>query len=82
MRYIDALKLINVCIEHNILKEQDGCIFTYRNGTKTRKEGWYLTPKDILASELRSDIKGQEILLSTLKGMGINFNMEANIKNI
>lgn len=73
MIFINALELINQCIEHNLLKEEDGKVFVYRNGTEKHKEGWYLTDKDILAKELMQDKEGQEILISALKEKNIEY---------
>ena len=67
MNYINALKLINTCIEHNLLHEENGGVFVYRKATPKSKEGWYLTDKDILAKELMKDKNGQETLISALK---------------
>ena len=77
MYYINALKLINLCVEHNILQEKDNKIFVYRNKGKNNKEGWYLEPKETLALELKEDKKGQETLICALKEKGVDFKNSA-----
>lgn len=73
MRYIDALKLINLCVQNNILKEIKGNILLYREGTPNSKEGWYLTDKDIVAKELMKDEEGQKKLVLELKKRNVEF---------
>lgn len=77
MYYINALKLINLCVEHNILQEKDNKIFVYRNKSKDNKEGWYLEPKETLALELKEDKKGQETLICALNEKGVDFKNSA-----
>lgn len=77
MYYINALKLINLCVEHNILQEKDNKIFVYRNKGKNNKEGWYLESKETLALELKEDKKGQETLICALKEKGVDFKNSA-----
>ena len=73
MYYINAVELINLCVEHNVLKEKDGAILVYRKGTSKSKEGLYLTEKDILAQELMKDEEGQKTLISELNKKNIEF---------
>lgn len=77
MYYINAMKLINLCVQNNILNEKDNKIFVYRNKGEQSEEGWYLEPKDILAFELKDDKAGQEALISELKKKGIDFKDHA-----
>lgn len=71
MRYIDALNLINKCLECKILHMIEGGIPVYRKGTETSKEGWYLTDKEDLIQELMNDAVGQDTLTAALKDMNI-----------
>lgn len=73
MYYADALNLIEICAENDILKEQEGCIFVYREKGTINKEGWYLVPKECLAQELRESEEGQRVLIEALKEKGIIF---------
>lgn len=73
MRYIDSLKLINLALENNILKQKEDNICVYRNATLNSKEGWYLTPKNDLAQELMNDEEGQKFLIKALKDINIDF---------
>lgn len=73
MYYIDALKLLNICVEHKILHEDDGHIAVYKSGTPTHKEGWYLIPKDVLAQKLMRDEEGQTKLIEALNKANIKF---------
>jgi hypothetical protein len=73
MFYINALHLINVCIDNNILKEKDKKVLVYRSGTPTSAEGWYLVDKDILAKELMNDKDGQDVLIEALKEKNVEF---------
>ncbi|MDF2880247.1 MAG: hypothetical protein K0R54_804 [Clostridiaceae bacterium] len=73
MIYINAIELINLCIEHDILKEENGEVPVYRQGTPKSKEGWYLTDKDTLAKELMNDEDGQNMLISVLKEKNVEF---------
>lgn len=73
MIYINALELINVSVENNILKEKEGKIFVYRAGTPKSKAGWYLSEKDFVAKELMNNEKGQRLLISALKEKNVDF---------
>ena len=73
MYYADALNLIEICVENDILKEQDGAIFTYRTEGKLYPESWYLMDVNILANELRHDKNGQEALILALKEKEVIF---------
>lgn len=69
MIYINALELINACIENNILYEDRGYVLVARTG----HQGLSPTDKDTLAKELMNDEKGQEILISELKKRNVEF---------
>jgi hypothetical protein len=73
MAYIDALKLINLAIENDLLGEQEGKVFVYRAATSRSEEGWYLDDKDIVAKELMNDEKGQKTIIEVLKEKGVSF---------
>lgn len=73
MYYINALELINTCIQHDILKEKDGCVLVYRTASANSKEGWYLCDKDLVAKELMNDAEGQQILIDALKKKNVEF---------
>lgn len=73
MKYIDCLNLINMLVQCNILKEQDGKVFVYRDAGTKLPEGWFLEDKDKIAKELMEDNLGQEFLIDVLKKQGINF---------
>ena len=70
MKYIDSLDLINLSIEHEVLKNNNhGNVYVYRKeGIKGfGKEGWYLTDKGSLAKELMTDTTCQTLLIADLK---------------
>lgn len=69
MIYINALELINACIENDILYEEKGYVFVLRDV----KEDLCPTDKDILAKELMNDEKGQQTLISALKKKNVEF---------
>lgn len=73
MKYIDALNLLNLCVENEILSEKDGGIFVYRNAGEKSPEGWYLTDKDLLSKELMTDKEGQKVLIEALNEKGTKF---------
>lgn len=73
MKYIDALKLINLCLEEKILHEKEKHVCVYKGASNTYPEGWYLVDKYMLAHELMRDEKGQNILMSKLKEKEIDF---------
>ena len=72
MRFIDALNLIELCVEHEVLAEIDGGIAVYRNGTETSPEGWYLERKEDVAQELMHDPEGITLLTAKLEELGVN----------
>lgn len=67
MFYIDALNLINLCIEHGILTEHEGHVLIIH------ENGPVLWDKDLLAHELMQDFEGQDVLLSALEEKHIQF---------
>lgn len=80
MYYIDALKLLNTCVEHKILHEDEGCVAVYKSSTNISKEGWYLIPKDVLAQKLMNDEDGQTKLIAALNKANINFKPSYPLK--
>lgn len=73
MWYIHTIELINIAIKNDVLKEKDGNVFVYRNGSDTSPEGWYLEDKEMLAHELMEDEKGQKFIIEALKDKNIEF---------
>lgn len=73
MLYINSLKLINKAIDNGLLEEIDGRVFIFRGETKDSKAGWWLEDKDTVAKELMRDKKGQDIIISELKKMSVEF---------
>lgn len=69
MIYINALELINACVENEILYEEKGYVFVLRKGEKDLCP----TDKDILAKELMKDEKGQQTLISALRKKNVEF---------
>lgn len=72
MKYIEALNLLNTCVQHQILHEKDEHILVYLSGTEQQKEGWHFVDKDLLAKELMKDKEGQHILTNALKKKNAN----------
>ena len=79
MKYIDCLNLIDMSIKFDILKEQEGKVFVFRNKGKTVPKGWFLEDKDEVAKELMEDSIGQEVLIKALEKQGFNFKVIKNI---
>lgn len=75
MLYINALELINLAIQNDFLKEENGKVFVFRSKTSQSKEGWYLEDKDAVCKELMKDEKGQKVIIQALKDKGIDFVM-------
>ena len=75
MKYIDCLNLINMSIKYDILKEQEGKVFVYRNTGAKLPKGWFLEDKDKIAKELMEDNLGQELLIGALEKQGLNFKL-------
>lgn len=78
MKYIDALKLINLCIENKLLNVVEGKVAIYRRKGKVKKEGWYLIEKEFLSQELMNDEYGIKYLTNKLKELGVNFIPDYN----
>ena len=66
MKYIEALRLIDISVKSGVIKELEGKIFVYREGTPYSREGWYLDEKDTVAKELMKNKQGKEILVDEL----------------
>lgn len=73
MWYMDAFHLIESCIEQKILDSAEGGVLVYRQASNEFPEGWYLTPQDELAQDLKDDVKGIQALMSALEEKGITF---------
>lgn len=76
MKYIKALELINLAVEHNILHEQDGKVATYMQFEDNRKNGWYLVDKEYATQSLMRSTEGQSLIISELSNKGIQFEAE------
>ena len=71
MRYIDNLKLIEVCIKAGMLKTMDGYVLVCR---KTQQgDAWFKVSKEDLAQELIEDTDGANFLIKELKKRNIEF---------
>lgn len=75
MKYIKALELINLAVEHNILHSQDGKIATYMQ-FEDKKSGWYLVDKEYAIQSLMRSTEGQSLIISKLAEKGIEFVAE------
>lgn len=73
MRYIDALKLIQLCIASGILKTKNDGILVYRAKGVSSPEGWYVVKPEDLAQELMRSEEGQKALTEALKKDDIIF---------
>ena len=68
MRYIDALHLLEACVEHQVLcQDKDGYILIIH------EKGPVLWDKCLLAQELMQDKEGQSVLRAALSEKGVNF---------
>ena len=75
MKYIKALELVNLALEHEILHEKDNLIPLYRTFTD-REDGWYLTPKEYVIQELMRSEEGQNVIMKALSEKGVDFVSE------
>lgn len=78
MFYINAKKLVELCLENNIFNLYEGNILLYRQGTDNSKEGWYATNIEDVIHVVRNDVYGQEHLITALKNKGINFTPQVS----
>ena len=67
MFFIDALNLINLCVEHNILHTEEGFVLIQH------ENGPVLWEKELLAQSLMRDFEGQDALLAELEKKNIPF---------
>lgn len=73
MFYINAKKLIELCLENNIFNLHEGRILLYRGATNNSKEGWYATDIEDVIHIVKEDVNGQQHLIDALKNKGVNF---------
>lgn len=73
MRYIDAKKLVNMCVEEEILYTKEGRVAVYMNPKGDLKEGWYLIDKEDMIRIVMEDKEGQEKLIDALEKKNIKF---------
>ena len=73
MRYIDAQKLVKMCVEEEILNTHEGRIAVYMNPKGDFKEGWYLVDKENMVRIVMKDKEGQDKLIEALKKKNIKF---------
>lgn len=77
MYYVDARRLVDLAVEHEILAEKDDCIPIYREAGSDPEEfpeGWYLTPKEEVYHDIMYDETGQTALVNALKERGVEFS--------
>lgn len=68
MYFIDALNLLDLCLEHGVLVQRDGLVLViHENGDGV------LWDKTLLAQELMTDEVGQKALLEALADKGETF---------
>lgn len=65
MYFIDALNIINLCVDHQILTTHEELVLVQH------ENGPVLWDKSLLAQELMHDEEGQAVLLNTLKEKGV-----------
>lgn len=73
MRYIDAKRLIELCLKENLFNLHEDKILLYRKEGRNSKEGWYATEKEDVIQILLKDKLGQDFLIRELKSKGIEF---------
>ena len=73
MKYIDAKKLVNMCVEEEILYTKEGRVAVYMNPKDDLKEGWYLIDKEDMIRIVMEDKEGQEKLIDALEKKNIKF---------
>ena len=76
MFFIDAVKLLEMCIENKILYGENGLVAIYRHSGSNPNEypeGWYMDRCDDVARELMNDPEGQRTLAAALQSIGVIF---------
>lgn len=73
MKYIDAKRLVELCLEQNLFNIYEDKILLYRESKGEFKEGWYATEKEDVIHEVKNDEKGQKFLINALKDRSISF---------
>lgn len=67
MKFIDALKLIEESVQEEVLREHEGGILVYCEGTASSKGDWHLVGKHQLAQNVMNDANAQKELISSLQ---------------
>lgn len=75
MRYIDAKRLIDLCLEEDLFNLHEGKILLFRNIKDSGKTGWYITEKEDVIHLIKNDTEGQSVLINALEDKGINFKV-------
>ena len=73
MWYMEALRLVQICIEHDLLKTTKDGVLLYMAETKEKPEGWYLFSKEQVAHQLMEDDEGVYTLTNALADLGVEF---------
>lgn len=73
MWYMDAVRLVELCIEHEILKTAEGGVLLYITEMKEKPEGWYVFSKEQVAHQLMEDVDGIHTLTNALADLGVEF---------
>lgn len=80
MWYIDAKRLVDLCIEHGILQSypKEGAVAVYcqaGNPPEEYPEGWYLISLEDAYYDIMSSEEGQQSLIAALEDIGVNFTL-------
>ena len=78
---MDALRLVQLCIEHNLLKTAEDGVLIYLKENEETPEGWYLFSKEQVAHRLMEDNNGVHTLTNALADLGIEFKPKYQTHN-
>lgn len=85
MKMLNAVKLIDACIEHKIImrdpERKDNIIVWYANDIDY-PDGWYSVNILTAAGELCYNFEGQTVLISSLKEKGIDFKEDPSLDEL
>lgn len=80
MWYIDAKRLVDLCVEHGILQSypKEGAVAVYcqaGNPPEEYPEGWYLIPLENAYHDIMDSEEGQKSLIAALEDIGVEFTL-------
>lgn len=81
LTFYECIQLLNLCVKNSLIMQDEkdkNNILVYRSAGKFLPEGWYTQNLMSAATELAEDVKGQNLLRTTLLEKGIAIQFENN----